>query len=92
MEAVPVELEAAGSRAGHPRRSRRVDLDAAMQVTLDAAGGWTSRLPAGGARGRWRMEHEDARSGQGGVGSKHEDAGSAGLGEPPPGGGWGRTS
>jgi hypothetical protein len=83
-----VELEAAGSRAGRPRRNRRVDLDAAVWVALDAAGGWTSRLPAGGARARRWVKHEDAGSGQGGAGSEHEDAGSGGLGEPPPGGGW----
>jgi hypothetical protein len=81
MEAVPVELEAAGGRAGRPRRSRRVDLNAAVRVALNVTGGWTSRLPAGGARACRRVKHEDAGSGQGG-------AGSGGLGEPPPGGGW----
>jgi hypothetical protein len=69
-----VELED-GGHPGGARRSRRVDLDAAVRVALDAAGGWTSRLLG--------VEHEDAGSGQGG-------AGSSGLGKPPPDGGWGR--
>jgi hypothetical protein len=61
-----VELED-GGHPGGARRSQRVDLDAAVRVALDAAGGQTSRLPAGGARGRriWWSRRATARRGVG---------------------------